>query len=216
MEMNQRNLLKNWVLNFTLGEFIGISAAAIIVFIGSKYLFEESSALYIFILMCSYLMAGLVEGTVVGYFQSKTLSLKIPNLDKRKWILYTAASACFCWFIGALMSISFSSNDVNVETPNHFLINIIISLLFGAILGFIFGGFQYFVIKRYVTNAFSWIISNMIAWAIAITIINFFASIPSSTSEMITIIMLGSIAGILAGLTAGLITGFTLINLNNE
>lgn len=216
-----RSLWLKWTIYCALGELIGIGIAASIAF-GVNIIFSEPQTLQLKLLILFFmLLAGFIEGFLLGTFQWKALKDKIPLVPKNEWIFYTVLVAVLGWLIGMLPSLFFipQSESVSSEFSMNFddtFLFAMISIGAGLVLGAIFGLFQWFVLRKYTLKPYRWIIANSLGWAVGLGWIYLFASLPNEDSNIIINVVYGIIGGFLAGLSVGGITGLFLIRFQEK
>lgn len=207
------SLWAKWTINCALGELIGIGCAGLLAYSANTLLGEPDSLVEKLIILLIMLIAGLIEGTVLSFFQWRILVRKIPTLNRSIWFKYTASVAVLGWFLGMLppLFLNHSSEVTNESQEPSRLVILMLSTLLGLFLGALFGLFQWFVLKKHISKAYKWIIANALGWSLAMSVIFFFASIPDEQDSLIFIITMGTIAGLLAGLIVGMVTGISFI-----
>ncbi|MBI3133735.1 MAG: hypothetical protein HYZ14_03580 [Bacteroidetes bacterium] len=214
MKNPDRHLFIHWILNCALGELIGIGAAGAIA-VGTTVLMGEPESLSEkFVVLFLMMLAGALEGTVLGYFQWRILVRKFHSLPKKTFMAWTISVAVSGWFLGMLPSLFFiPENAQAAEAPVpeiHPLLFIALSMGMGLILGALFGLFQFFALRKYATPANRWILANALGWALGMCCIFIFATLPDENTPRYLIIGGGILGGLLAGISVGLITGIFL------
>lgn len=216
-----KKLWLKWTINCALGELLGISVAGAIAFGVNSAIGEPQTIADKVLVLFFMLLAGFIEGFMLGLFQWKVLKNKFKKMPHNKWILYTVTVAVLGWFLGMLPSLFFiSTNTTSNSAPSFDFDNPIIFTLLcigtGIILGAIFGLFQWFVLKKYAQKAYLWILANALGWGLGLGWIYLFASLPSENTTLMTNIVLGIFGGILAGISVGGVTGLFFINLKEK
>ena len=213
MSTTRINYWWKWTLNCGLGELVGIATAAMMAMTIHQYLGEPESTSDKLLGLFIMLFAGLIEGFILGTLQWKVLKIKFPKMPYNKWVGFTILVAMIGWFIGTVSSLFLVEIE---EIPREALIEPTITqtLLYaaglGLILGALFGYFQWLVFRQYALHTLKWIWANAFGWGIAMTVIFYFAMLPTSSTPTITVLSYGLIGGILAGLSVGAITGLFL------
>ncbi|MBX9851735.1 MAG: hypothetical protein K2X86_08255 [Cytophagaceae bacterium] len=201
-----------WVFYCAAGEFLGIAAASAIVFGINNSIREPETFVQKSIVLCSMMIAGAIEGFLLGSFQWKVLKEKIPILPWREWTGYTVLVATMGWFLGMMPSLLFYDNstpDSNIDHSNP-IIFALLSVLIGLGIGSVFGCFQWFSLRKYIPKAHRWIADNGVGWAFGIGWIYLASSLPDINTPLVTMVYLGMAGGILAGISVGLVTGIFL------
>jgi uncharacterized membrane protein len=86
-----------WVMNYSIGELMGIAAAAAIGRIMFMNLSNDNgdyTSLFPFTIL---LIAGAAEGFIIGYTQWKSISLLVTNFKPVAWILTTTIAVIVGW-----------------------------------------------------------------------------------------------------------------------
>ncbi|MFJ6156169.1 hypothetical protein ACIQF8_02305 [Pseudarthrobacter sp. NPDC092184] len=107
-------------------------------------------------------LAGFVEGAVLGWFQVRVLRTRLPAVSVRRWVLLTAAAAALAWTVGLL---SFSSESwqgwpaaAQIVTGTGAALVLLVSI----------GLAQWFELRRHVPRAWRWIAGSAAAWAVGL------------------------------------------------
>ncbi len=199
-----------WIVNYSIGELLGIGAAASI----GRILFVEFSGtalsqtpfLFFFILV----LAGALEGIIIGYIQWRSLSrlVTIP-FHPGSWTLVTMCAAIIGWLLVLPPSIVFISFLSSLKLIDNYY-----SLLYAAIAGFAFGGIigfaQFFIIGTFYHKAYLWVIANALGWMLSFNIVYAALLLFSYTTYYIANVLVIITACALSGLAQGFITGQTL------
>lgn len=218
---DDKKLWLKWTIYCAFGELIGIGIASLVAFGANTIIGEPQNLQMKFLVLLCMLIAGFLEGLLLGFFQWKALKDKLPSIPKKEWIFYTVLVAVIGWFLGMLPSLFFiPANSLNNnEQPINFdnpLIFAVLSVGTGLLLGAIFGLFQWFALKKYVIKSYQWIIANSLGWGIGLGWIYLFASLPNESSHVAMNVFFGIIGGLLAGLSVGGVTGLFLIKLEKK
>lgn len=217
-----KKLWAKWTTYCALGELLGIGFAGAMAFAVNSMIAEPQTFLVKLLVLFLMLVAGFIEGSLLGIFQWNALKVKFPKIPKSQWVFYTVIIAVFGWFIGMLPSLFFmpsQTSTISNSQPFDFDNPIIFALLSvgtGFILGALFGLFQWFVLRKYVQQAYQWIIANTLGWGLGLGWIYLFASLPNERTTLLTNSMFGVIGGLLAGLSVGGVTGLFLVKLKEK
>lgn len=216
MVVSKSNYWWKWTLNCGIGELLGISAAAMMAFGINQYLGEPETIPEKLLGLVIMLFAGLIEGFILGTLQWKVLQIKFPNLSYRRWTNMTIFVAMAGWFIGTVSSLFLADMEeipgVALAEPTLGMTLLYASIL-GLFLGALFGYFQWLVFREHALHTKKWIVANALGWAVAMTIIFHFATLPTSNTPTLMVLLYGLIGGVLAGLSVGAITGFFLMKI---
>jgi hypothetical protein len=207
-----------WTFNCAFGELIGIALAGAIAFSVNFAVGEPQTFFPKLLVLLAAMISGLVEGSLLGFFQWRVLKERFPRLPRREWIFYTVAIAVLGWFLGMLPSLFFIPQEVaplepaGVDIDNPYLFAGL-SIAVGLVLGALFGLFQWFSFRKYAQKAARWIIANALGWGIGIGWIYLAASLPDENTSLLLNVGLGLMGGALAGLSVGAVTGIFLIRM---
>lgn len=206
---SERPFWRKWILNYSLGELIGISIAA---FIGRFLFFTfpetstlSQSALTVIILIT----AGIAEGFILGYIQWKSLSRIVPGFSPMLWIFVTTFSALAGWLFilpPGVMFIAFLSKISLISTYSSYVYTLIVGAAFGGLIGVP----QFFIMRKYFKNAAVWIVSNTLGWMLSFLIVYSALLLFHLTTSLIQNFLLIALACILSGLVQGFVTGTSL------
>ena len=157
-------------------------------------------------------LAGVLEGTSIGFFQWRVLRRVYPPMTARAWLIPTIVVAAIGWFVGMLPQTFFASSEAGEVMPEPSPAMVItVAAVFGAVAGAVFGFAQWLVLRRYVKHAVVWIWANAIGWALAMAVIYVGASLPNAEWRVTAVIVTGAVTGIVAGLAIGAVTGAGLV-----
>ena len=166
-----KNLWIRWVLNCAFGELSGIGVAGAIAYFVNTAVGEPQTFYQKMGVLFAMLVAGAIEGSLLGYFQWRILREKFTRLPRKEWMLYTITIAVLGWLLGMLPSLFISTgNNTSPESTSgpdfsNPWIFAILSFSAGLLLGAMFGLFQWFSLKKYCHHSHKWIIANAIGWA---------------------------------------------------
>lgn len=206
---NQKPFWRKWIINYSLGELIGIGIAASI----GRFLFvsfpENSavsqSALTVIILF----VAGIAEGLILGYIQWKSLSKFVPGFTPMLWIFVTTFSTLAGWLFilpPGVMFIAFLSKISLISTYSSYLYTMLVGIAFGGLIGIP----QFFIIRKHFKNAAIWIVTNAIGWMLSFLIVYSALLLLNYATSFIQNFLLIALACILSGLVQGFVTGTSL------
>jgi hypothetical protein len=195
-----------WVMNYSIGELMGIAAAAAIgriMFMNLTSDNGEYSSVYPFTIL---LIAGAVEGFIIGYTQWKSISLLVATLKPFVWILTTTIAVIVGWLSILPPSVVFISflSSFDLISDHH-------SLLYTGLAGLAFGGVistpQFFIIRKHYHHAEAWIIANAVGWMLSFMLFYAALSAFSYTTSFIFNVLVIIFSCILSGAIQGIITG---------
>jgi len=164
------------------------------------------------------MLAGIMEGSITGYFQWYVLKERFAAIRAGNWLGFTALGAATAWLLGMIPSVFFMSQPSTPSSTTFELSSGLIALfaaLMGLVLGALFGASQWVEFRKHVADASKWILANCVAWTVGLAIIFLGASMPSVGTSLAVMILIGTISGLPAGLAVGAITGVSLIKLEH-
>lgn len=189
------NPQKSWIAWVTAGEFTGFLAPAL------AGALTSSAPLLV--------LAGIVEGTILGAAQWVVLRRTFPYLDARRWIGVTALAAGFAWAV-ALLTVDHSESLTSLPLPAMLALAAISGT--GVLLSL--GTGQWLVLRQHVRHASAWIWANAAAWAAGLIVFAAFTTPlwqPGQSPALIALI--GAFGGLLMAATMAAVTGFALTRL---
>jgi uncharacterized membrane protein len=203
---NHSTFWLQWILNYSIGEVMGIAAAATI----GRLMFIELSgnqSLHTSIFpLVILIIAGAAEGFIIGYAQWKSLSLLIANFKPGAWIITTTIAVTIGWLTVLPPSVVFISFLSSLN-----LINDYYSILYAGLAGLAFGGIisttQFFIIRKFYRNAEAWIIANALGWMLSFMVIYIALSVFPDTKSFIYNVLIIITSCIVSGIIQGIITG---------
>ncbi|MFJ8962500.1 hypothetical protein ACIRG5_24240 [Lentzea sp. NPDC102401] len=197
-ELVARDLRRSWFRWTTAGEFAGFLTPALA---GAL-----NSSPHVLVL------AGVVEGAVLGAAQAVVLRRVDHTLRARRWIGATALAAGFAWAI-AMLAVH------NGERLN--MLPLVAVLLVAAVAGsavlLSLGTAQWFVLRNHFSNAHLWIWANALAWGAGLLV---FVAVttplwqPGQSTALIALI--GVLGGLLMAATMAGVTGAALTRLTRR
>ncbi|GIH96305.1 nitroreductase/quinone reductase family protein [Planobispora siamensis] len=196
-----RRWLRRWIVAVTAGEILGFSVPALT---GPAVADPGWAVLGVAPLLqaAAILMAGLVEGTVLGLAQAYALRTALPSVGTGSWVRATAAGAAVAWAIGAVPIVL---GEGITKWP------VAVVVLLGLVLLAAMGLFQWRVLRRRVAGAAWWIAASAGAWLVALGV--FFAVASPLWQEgqpgWLTAVI-GLFGGLLMAATAAVLTGLAM------
>lgn len=203
---NDEKFWSRWIFHYSIGELVGIGIAAIIarlLYIGYSEIDDgQSPTLNTFVLV----VAGTLEGLIMGYVQWRSLSRVIGSLKPAPWIITTTLSSAIGWlliFPPAVLIIFFFARLSAHTQYTSVLYTLLAGLTFGGLIGIC----QFFIIRNYFNNAIIWFFANAISWALSFLILYFALSFVGAVLINTVVIILACLA---SGLAQGMVTGTSL------
>lgn len=205
-------LWRVWTLSCGIGEFFGMAVAAGFATLSALLFGDPETMPTRIACLLIMVLAGVLEGTSIGFFQWLVLHRVFPELSLRAWLTPTIIVAAVGWFVGMLPS-TFLGSGAGGETipePSPLMI-MIFAALFGAVAGVVFGFAQWLVLRRQTKQGTIWIWVNAVGWALAMSVICLGASLPTAEWPIAAVIVDGAVTGMAAGLAIGGVTGTGLV-----
>jgi hypothetical protein len=191
-------LLLLWFWIVTIAEFFGFAVPALI---GAA-----TSELSAAISLPALLIAGAVEGAILGRGQTSVLRLALPELPQRRWIASTAAAAALAYLIG--LSPSLLADSVS-RWPTPVVIATGSGL--GLILLTSIGTAQWLILRTQVDRAGSWIITTATAWLAGLGVfLGFAMPLWRPGQSLFLTVAIGLTGGLLMAATSSAITGLAI------
>lgn len=184
-----------WFVWVTAGEFTGFLAPAI------TGALTSSGPLLV--------LAGGIEGAVLGVAQSLALRRIIPRLSSRDWIAVTVLGAVFAWSV-AMLAVHYGQPLGTL--PLAVLLPLAAVAGMGVLLAIGVG--QWFVLRRHADHAFRWVWATGIGWCAGMVVFTAFTTPLWQPGEPTALVLLvGAAGGLLMAATAAAITGAALAHL---
>lgn len=194
-----RNTLAHlWIPVVTLAEFVGFAVPACVGVITAS-----SSAAVILPML---LVAGAVEGAVLGWGQVTVLRHALPALSRRRWIIATAGAAAFAYLLGLAPS-TWAAGVTDWPPVATIAVMATLALLLLASIG----SAQWLVLRRHVTHGVRWIPITATAWLVGLAVfLAFTMPLWHEGQALALTILIAIIGGFLMAATTSVITGLGL------
>lgn len=198
------SLWLRWVLAMAGGEILGFGVVAIVAALTRAVPMPAQ--------IVSLVLAGAVEGLVLGLAQSLVLRRVVPALPWQEWALATALIAALAWALGQLPSSLMGAGDpaAPVSEP-PLLVVLAAAALMGAGIGAWMGVGQWLVLRRYLRDSAFWVLANTIAWTAGLVVAFSGLGVIQAGDPMAVMVAVGVVTGVLMGATVGAITGLAVI-----
>jgi hypothetical protein len=194
-ELAAREVWQSWFRWTTAGEFAGFLAPALAGAISS------SPQLLV--------LAGAVEGAVLGAAQAVVLRRVDRTLPVRGWIGATALAAGFAWAVAML---AVHNSDRLNTLP---LVAVLpVSAVAGTGVLLSLGTAQWFLLRERFPDAHHWVWANALAWAAGLLVFTAITTPlwqPGQAPALIALI--GALGGLLMAATMAAVTGRALVRL---
>jgi hypothetical protein len=193
-----RMRLARWVLVVTLGEALGFTVPAAV---GAAVTTAGWGSWATFVAL---VLAGSVEGVLLGTAQADCLYRWGVLPVRRWWIVATSVAAAVAWSLGMLPS-TLGGLRWNAETA--VLVGIGALILTSIPLA------QYFVLRDRLRRAALWIPINMVAWLAGIAWTLAPSPLVDQSTPVQSLILIYGIAGLCMAATVAIITGLGITRL---
>lgn len=192
-------LWRRWTLVVTGGEAAGFLAPAVVgVLVGGR----DSLGGWL-------LLAGAVEGAVLGLAQASVLRRVLPALDVARWVVLTGAAAVLAYALGDTVG---WLAEGGVEGPELVLAGCAALLLLSSL-----GGMQWAELHRHVDHAWTWVGWTAAAWLLALSAFLAVATPLWHDGQATgTAIVVGVGAGILMAAVQAAVTGWAAVRLTGS
>jgi hypothetical protein len=192
----ERRWLIRWIVVVTLAEAVGFVAPALVGVLAAQ------SPAFVPLL----LVAGAVEGAVLGGAQALVLRRRLPALRRRAWVLLTVAGALVAYGAGLLPSM-LEPIWTQWSAPAQ------AGLLMGsvAVILLSIGTAQWIELRRHVTRAAWWIAGTAGAWLVALALFLAIATpLWQEGQDAAIAVLIGVAAGAVMAAAMAAVTGLTL------
>jgi hypothetical protein len=196
--MTDKRLFR-WVLLVTLAEAAGFTVPAAV---GVAVTAALSKPIMTFVAM---VLAGSVEGAVLGSSQADCLYRWRVLPARRRWVVATSVGAAVAWSLGMLPS---TLGGLNL-TPGTAVAVVAGGLILLASLPLA----QYFVLRDHVRRPVLWIPINVVAWLLGITWTLLSSPWVDQSTPTGTLILVYGVAGLCMAATVAVVTGLGMIRL---
>lgn len=190
-----RRVRRAWVAATTLGDAVGFLVPGVV----ASVAYDWHAELFLAVMV----VAGVVEGTVLGLAQSFVLAREFLGFSRTAWVTVTALGAGAAWFLGMLPSTSY---PIWRDWPPWLLVPL--GLTTGlALLGSI-GFAQWLVLRRHVARSRTWVPANALAWLLGLGLMLAVATpLWREGQSTAVVVAIGAVAGLLMAFTVAVVTG---------
>ncbi|MFG1798180.1 hypothetical protein [Nocardia sp. NPDC049149] len=196
-----QGLWRRWWVSVTLGELLGFAAPAMVATL-VRDAAPASAAL-------ALLLAGAIEGTVLGWFQARVLRTVVHGLRSGDWILATALGALLAWSIGV---IPVAADDSLASVPPALLIPA--AVVGGTIMLLSIGLTQWSVLRHRLHHAGQWIWATALAWLAGLACFTAFTTpLWQPGQSSLRIVSIGLVGGLLMAAIMSAVTGAFLVRI---
>ena len=192
--------LANWVGRVSLGESLGFLAPALAQLLAAALWPTATFPLLV--------LAGFVEGAVLGWFEVHVLRSRLPDVSIRRWVLFTGAAAAGAWTLGLLPSADSAWQDWPAAAQ------IAAGTTAGVVLLASIGLAQWIELRHHVPRAWRWIAGSAAAWAAGLGVFMAVATLLWQPGQDLWLsALIGIWAAILMAVAMAVITGLVMARL---
>jgi hypothetical protein len=186
---------------------VGVTALAVAVTRGPSGVLRDGLAAS---MVVSVLVAGVVQGGLLGFAQSRVLRLYLPWLSGTAWTAATAIGTGLAWLfaLSAVQMFMRAPPDLPVMTSV-----VAVVAMGGLALGAIVGVSQWSVLRHGVPRAGIWITASAMGWAVGLVLSVAVASIPSARWPDVAVALQLSLGAMLSGCALGCACAIALVSL---
>ncbi len=196
-----RALLGTWFVWVTIAEVVGFLAPAV----AGAVTADATTVMA----LPAVLLAGAIEGVVLGLGQGLVLRGAVPDLPVLRWVTATTAGAVVAYLLGMLPS---TMSGAVAAWPVWLLV--VLGVPAGLLLLGSIGTAQWLVLRRYVRRSASWIVTTAVAWTAGLGVF-LVVSMPlwQPGQALVLTVGIGALGGLLMAATMAAITGAGLVRL---
>ena len=192
------DFLRRWVTIVTLGEALGFAVPATV---GALF-FDQSPM----VLGAAVVLAGVIEGVLLGSAQWLVLRSELPRLALVRWAGWTVVGVVAAYPLGLVPSVFF-------ESWSHWPVvaQILLFVVVGLCLLATIGTAQWVELRRHVDRAGRWIVGTGAAWAAALTVFGLISTPLWQEGQSVTVrVAIGVFAGLVMAVVMALISGLVM------
>lgn len=148
-----------------------------------------------FVLVVGLVLAGFVEGTILGFAQARVITVALPGVNG--WVRATAGAAGLAWLAGM------GGSSLLQAYGLWLLVGVVPAWLLGLLA---MGVWQWSRLQTVVENAQLWIPYTTGAWLIGVCIPVVALSLVPNEAHLVVHVIVAVAAAVAMGVTVGLIT----------
>lgn len=191
--------LRYWLFWVTVGESVGFLAPAL-----AQLAFGGSP-----VRVPALIVAGALEGAVLGWTQATVLWLRLPGLSRSRWVGATAIGAAAAWFVGLLPAEWATVWQRWPQTGQ-----VVAGAMAAVVLLTGIGLAQWTELRRHSRAAAWWIAGSAAAWCAGLAVFLAVATPLWQPGQPAALVLLiGVLAGILMAATMALVGGVVLVRI---
>jgi F420H(2)-dependent quinone reductase len=200
-----------WVRACVLAELVGMTAAAAAA-VSAMALADRTGTLGSpAVGLLVVVLGGLVEGTALGWLQSRVLGAWRPDLRRGRYLLATVAVAGLGWAVASAPSV-LSGDDGGTTPPLLLMAALAVGL--GLVMGAVLGAAQAWALRGAVRHPWRWVAASVWSWPLPMVVIFAGASLPDDGWPTWQVLLMGPVTGLVAGLLLGVLSGWFLPSLD--
>ncbi len=193
-----------WTVATATGELLGFAAPATLAPLAAWVMTERLGTVPGGAMMAVAVVAGVVEGAVLGFAQWLVLRRAVRSMAWQEWVLVTALAAGVAYILGMTPS---TLADSTTLSP---IVFVGIWIVLGALLVTSIGFGQWLVLRRYIRKSGWWVLANALAWPLGVAIpIVGMMMVPDGSPVWLWVVV-GIASGVLMGAVVGSITGVAM------
>ncbi len=188
-------LRMRWTRAFVTGELVGFVPPALT---GAVLVAADAPDV---VLVIGLVLAGSVEGAVLGWATGRVLVVALPGVRSRRWVAATTCAAAVAWLAGM-------GGSALIQAAGPWALVVVVP---GFVVGLLaMGVLQWWVLRNVVVGAGRWIPVTAAAWLVGVMIPVIALSIVPNGAPLALHVVVGVASAVAMGATVGLITGHTL------
>lgn len=203
----------DWVIGNAIGQTLGLGSATVVAWFTLAGL-EGGLGLGAGVVISSFVF-GILQGSIVGYFQHRVLHWPLPYLTRATWITATAIGGTVAW-LGASSAVTLTGVAGGDPFDPTLGLSPVTAALAGLAGGAILGVPQAAALSRWSTSAWHWVWASALAWAAGLSVVFVAVGMPEGGVSVLGVVpyFLGSL--LVAGLLVGTISGVVVVWLVGE
>lgn len=153
-------------------------------------------------------LAGLVEGAVLGWFQVRVLRTTLPGVSVLRWVLLTAAAAVVAWTVALL---TFSNEGWQAwPAPAQAATGAVAAVVILVSIGLA----QWFELRHHVPRAWRWVAGSAAAWTAGLGVFMAVATpLWQPGQDVWLVAAIGAGAAVLMAVAMAAVTGLVMVRL---
>jgi hypothetical protein len=199
---------RRWVVANAWAETVGLGVTALVTVLVRPQ--PEAPVAVVLAAATALVLAGAVEGAVVGVAQRRVLRTPLPALSSRRWIVATIIGAMVAWALGLVPS-TLADLGGGAEPEMSATAQCLLWALLGLGAGPVLGLPQWRVLRSHVMGAGWWVLANGLAWAVGMPIIALGAGSVPTDASVSRIAVTAVLACLAAGAAVGAVHGVWLV-----